>query len=298
MKIEVLLIILILLTLVYGEELKVTDNHPFLVNDSWVEASELNVGDYLTSIDGKKIKITSIQELKETSSVFNFETSFHDYVVNSIVVHNSNTFDLNKDTIELYYITERSQINPKSELIDRLGITCENRPQKVWGLRLKSEVNQDLVKILFSKPNQFFYDLGDKIISRAFSIIPGIEQSPYNPNKNVIYLLYPKYKIIIKLRPDPGMGKFDYQMHDFAFYWYTKYIDNSPKFFFRDDTPIPIYLVREAEIVNDKPLIRIGRDWSLSLEDQRAKKAEAVQILKETPQVWDYITKYFEIEEF
>jgi len=76
-------------------ELKVTLEHPFLINDEWISASELEVGDELTTIDGKKARITSIEkvEVEEGVEVYNLEDDFgiNNYVVGDerVVVHNS-----------------------------------------------------------------------------------------------------------------------------------------------------------------------------------------------------------------
>jgi hypothetical protein len=64
--------------------LKVTEEHPFLINGSWIPASDLKVGDELTTIDGKKVRITSIEdvETKEPFPVYNLEAEvYHDFVV-------------------------------------------------------------------------------------------------------------------------------------------------------------------------------------------------------------------------
>ena len=44
-------------------ELRVTTEHPFLVGGEWVVASELNIGDELTTVDGKLARITSIERV-------------------------------------------------------------------------------------------------------------------------------------------------------------------------------------------------------------------------------------------
>ena len=49
-----------LASLIRADELQVTEEHPFLVNDSWIPAKELVVGDELLTIDGKKVRITEI----------------------------------------------------------------------------------------------------------------------------------------------------------------------------------------------------------------------------------------------
>jgi hypothetical protein len=79
-------------------ELKVTEEHPFLINGSWIPASDLKVGDELTTISGKKVRITSIEDIetKEPFPVYNLEAGkYHDFVVDGgdglgVIVHNSN----------------------------------------------------------------------------------------------------------------------------------------------------------------------------------------------------------------
>ena len=74
--------------------LKVTTEHPFLINGRWIPASELKVGDFMTTVDGKKAIIRSIQDVTSVNpfDVFNLEAGiFHNFVVGpgDIVVHNS-----------------------------------------------------------------------------------------------------------------------------------------------------------------------------------------------------------------
>lgn len=88
-----ILIGLISISIVSAGQLKVTNNHPFYMNNSWIEASQLKVGDLLTTIDGKKAKITSIQDVEEKNPflVYNLEDNiFHNYASEGIIVHNSN----------------------------------------------------------------------------------------------------------------------------------------------------------------------------------------------------------------
>jgi len=76
-------------------QLKVTLEHPFYLNGEWVEAKELQVGDVLKTYDGKKVRITNIEdvEAEEPFLVYNLEDDFylHNYIVDKgLVVHNSN----------------------------------------------------------------------------------------------------------------------------------------------------------------------------------------------------------------
>ena len=90
-------------------ELQVTEEHPFLVNDSWIPAKNLSVGDELLTIDGKKVRITEIEEVvsDETFSVYNLEAGFyHNFIVNGgdglgVVVHNSLKFPLSEVSTKL-----------------------------------------------------------------------------------------------------------------------------------------------------------------------------------------------------
>ncbi|MBL7206733.1 MAG: Fic family protein [Candidatus Aenigmarchaeota archaeon] len=71
-------------------QLKVTLEHPFLVNGEWVPARELVVGDILKTYDGKEVMITGIRTVNEPVLVYNFEDSLNNYIVDGLVVHNSN----------------------------------------------------------------------------------------------------------------------------------------------------------------------------------------------------------------
>jgi len=73
-------------------QLKVTLEHPFLINGNWVKANELKVGDKLTTEDGRKAVISSIEKVSvpEGIEVYNLEDElFHNYISDGIVVHNS-----------------------------------------------------------------------------------------------------------------------------------------------------------------------------------------------------------------
>ena len=89
-----ILVILFSMNLVFAGELKVTLEHPFYVNGEWTSASELNVGDMLTTFDGKKVVIKEIDDvvLELPIYVYNFEDAFfHNYIVGreKVIVHNS-----------------------------------------------------------------------------------------------------------------------------------------------------------------------------------------------------------------
>ena len=70
-------------------ELKVTDEHPFFLNESWVKASELNVGDELVTVDGKIARIVNVKDVNEETLVYNLRVNgYEDYFAEGILVHN------------------------------------------------------------------------------------------------------------------------------------------------------------------------------------------------------------------
>ena len=68
-KKQIIIFVLFLLTvsLVSAGTLRVTEEHPFLINGEWIPASELKIGDRLTEINGKTVEITSIKKLLQKS---------------------------------------------------------------------------------------------------------------------------------------------------------------------------------------------------------------------------------------
>ena len=69
--VSVILLVLTLLSFInfiLAGELQVTEEHPFLVDGEWMPAKELVVGDVMQTIDGKKVRIISIEEVVENES--------------------------------------------------------------------------------------------------------------------------------------------------------------------------------------------------------------------------------------
>ena len=82
---------------VNGEEIETTPNHPFWVEDKWVNAKDLREGDVLTLADGTTATITRTygEQLDEPVIVYNFEVQdFHTYYVTNtgVLVHNANKY--------------------------------------------------------------------------------------------------------------------------------------------------------------------------------------------------------------
>jgi len=91
-----LLLSIFLLNFISAGELRVTEEHPFLINGSWVSALDLKVGDELTLLNGSKVKITKLTdfETEEPFLVYNLEAGeYHNFVVGEegVVVHNSDS---------------------------------------------------------------------------------------------------------------------------------------------------------------------------------------------------------------
>ena len=98
----ILLFLILLITFVFcisfisatDYQIKVTEEHPFFVTGKWISASELKVGDKLTTIDGKTATITKLTPVHSEIPipVYNLEAlPFNDFVVaGGVVVHNSN----------------------------------------------------------------------------------------------------------------------------------------------------------------------------------------------------------------
>lgn len=83
---------------VLAGELRVTEEHPFLVEGNWISANQLRVGDELTTVEGKKVRIINLEDVETRNPflVYNLEAKpFNDFVVESgddlgVIVHNSN----------------------------------------------------------------------------------------------------------------------------------------------------------------------------------------------------------------
>ena len=80
---------------VNGEEIQTTPVHPFWVENQWVAAKDLEIGDILTLADGITATVTKTygEQLDEPVIVYNFEVSdFHTYYVTDtgVLVHNAN----------------------------------------------------------------------------------------------------------------------------------------------------------------------------------------------------------------
>jgi len=71
-----------------ASSLRVTQEHPFLVNNSWIPVKNLSIGDILTGVSGKFI-ITNITEVLGNVTVYNMKVNgLEDYFAGGVLVHN------------------------------------------------------------------------------------------------------------------------------------------------------------------------------------------------------------------
>ena len=73
-----------------GTTITTTDEHPFYVDNSWVKAKDLIVGNVCTKTDNSSTTIESITIKEETTKVYNLldVTEAHTFYANNILVHN------------------------------------------------------------------------------------------------------------------------------------------------------------------------------------------------------------------
>jgi Pretoxin HINT domain len=74
------------------EVIETTAQHPFFVNNTWKDASELQPGDKIQTKDKQEVEIKSTQFNYEPKKVFNFTVgNWHTYFVTSlmVLVHNA-----------------------------------------------------------------------------------------------------------------------------------------------------------------------------------------------------------------
>gem|GEM_PF-2936576 len=76
-----------------GEVITTTDEHPFWVmGKQWVKSKDLQIGDILTTSDGRELAVEQIEIKEEHRTVYNFKVKdFHTYFVSNLGIwtHNS-----------------------------------------------------------------------------------------------------------------------------------------------------------------------------------------------------------------
>jgi len=76
-----------------NDSIGVTLEHVMFISGQWKPALELEIGDYLTSIDGSKVIVNSIDWISGNVPVYNLHTNHytHNYFANGVLVHNIKT---------------------------------------------------------------------------------------------------------------------------------------------------------------------------------------------------------------
>jgi hypothetical protein len=131
--------------------LKVTEEHPFLVDGKWIQANELKLGDKIQTLDGKNVTITSLEniETQEDFQVYNLEVeNYSNFIIGNeeLIVHNSEFKGGNlKDGLsykQKKILKERPvspeiqtalASTPKSDFVDVVHVTRVNRLTFVQG---------------------------------------------------------------------------------------------------------------------------------------------------------------------
>ncbi|PHS10576.1 MAG: hypothetical protein COA88_02185 [Kordia sp.] len=81
--------------------IETTDEHPFYINNTWVPAKNLEAGDVVTLLSGKKAPINTIKIVQRTAKVYNFEVEgLHTYFVSDLGVLVHNTCNLVKGQLD------------------------------------------------------------------------------------------------------------------------------------------------------------------------------------------------------
>ena len=209
-----------LASLIRADELQVTEEHPFLVNDSWIPAKELVVGDELLTIDGEKVRITEIEEVvsEESFKVYNLHVGgWNDFFAGGVLVHNkamwigasaepvykesSHSFletSVSANHIELVNppITRLKTLLAENKFIKEVRVVdAQNQPlTNLESLDTIADVNAwDVIastKGQVKTINYYYLDAQyNTLRSAMFSIYGKIEVSPVNTREFAVYLL-------------------------------------------------------------------------------------------------------------
>jgi hypothetical protein len=78
--------------LLINEKLKVTPNHPIFVNNKWITAEDIKIGDKLLKINTEPCIVFSIEKIYEKEPTYNLEVeTYHTYYAEDVLVHNKAT---------------------------------------------------------------------------------------------------------------------------------------------------------------------------------------------------------------
>jgi parallel beta-helix repeat protein len=118
--------------LIINNLLKLTKNHPMYVNDGWVSAEEIKVGDLLLDKDGNHIEVTAIQEMDAIVPTYNLEVSgYHNYFAEDILTHNKcpRVFTYNGEEYEIDLLINVAQFEKESDKIFSYPLKHMQKPK-------------------------------------------------------------------------------------------------------------------------------------------------------------------------
>jgi RNA polymerase sigma factor (sigma-70 family) len=155
----------------YGH-LKVTSEHPFLVDKEWISASELQEGDILETSRGERVKITNIEDVqeKEIFEVYNMHVSGPEtFFADDILVHNKAMpaeykFEVD-DARKIETVEEAAEINRmKKQSRVKVCDNCES--PYYYGIsasdkQLIDELGPTLKETRVSNPEKYLADRED-----------------------------------------------------------------------------------------------------------------------------------------
>jgi len=194
-------LLLVLVSFISAGELRVTEEHPFLINGSWIDASQLKIGDELTLVNGSKVKITKLTDVISNKSfkVYNLEAGeYHNFVVGEegVVVHNSNnvqTFLGNggvkvehlRTNVDVIHINAKfAQGSTRREIVETIRLNEESLVAYI-----KNHPNtQFIARTANSALTKRFKGLRNVMESQGYSVV----QSTYNPHLSEKVGLYVK----------------------------------------------------------------------------------------------------------
>ena len=80
---------------IINNNIKVTGDHPLLVDGDWRSVDNINVGDTLQHLHGAHTIVDLIERVDEVVTTYNFEieSEYHNYFANNILAHNSKTIE-------------------------------------------------------------------------------------------------------------------------------------------------------------------------------------------------------------
>jgi hypothetical protein len=157
-------------------ELKVTLEHPFLINDSWVKASELKVGDELFTVSGKRARIINIKNVKENVAVYNIHVNGNEnYFANGILVHNKPDIEFNEGPTYVEELNKIKKADPEMYnwiMVQRQGqgAAIKNVPEfaRIMEQRINSKETYAIISAIKNRDTSIKLPLAENEIGWNF----------------------------------------------------------------------------------------------------------------------------------